>query len=581
MQLRKFDISSLKGKLAKIRDWMTNHSLPPKLVFILMGIISTIWFLIRVIPKPSRASYPCMRVAAPMMSGFVLYLLAIAGITAASRKSGRKIFNVRYWSTALLLTGVVIAMAIAPSNNIETIVEDADTYAGPADSPNSPIGEARGIYPGRVVWVWNPDATNEKFEHNDVDAYQYFPFPDNNNSEVIAKMFRDGVLKLTGKKSPDKAWDAIFRYYNKNKSNKDKGYTKGEKIFIKINQGQAGWLLTRDDKAKGNVVPRTLAPNDGKRKNLLPTETGPYAILEMLRELVNDYKVDQNDIYIGDPMNPIYAHNYDVWVKEFPQVHYIDKTTTNFGRTQVKFTEKTLVYYSDKKITDKLMDIHEDATYMITSAVLKPHGAAGISLTAKSNFGNVGRSGAHHLHYSHLATQREGSPNNIGYKKYRCLVDLMGSQYLGQKNVFLFVEGLFGGGSDEVKGPVKYFMPPFNNDWCNSLFMSLDQVAIESVGFDFLRTEWNGKRTHDQVNAAWEAISSIRGVDDYIHQAADSKNWPDGITYDPDGSGKPIPSLGVHEHWNNENDKQYSRNLGNGKGIELVSIPANLVKGGK
>jgi hypothetical protein len=71
------------------------------------------------------------------------------------------------------------------------------------------------------------------------------------------------------------------------------------------------------------------------------------------------------------------------------------------------------------------------------------------------------------------------------------------------------------------------------------------------------------------------------GVDDYMHQAADPSNWPNGIVYDPDNSGKPIPVLGVHEHWNNAVDKQYSRNLGNGNGIELVSIPENLVKGGK
>jgi hypothetical protein len=30
----------------------------------------------------------------------------------------------------------------------------------------------------------------------------------------------------------------------------------------------------------------------------------------------------------------------------------------------------------------------------------------------------------------------------------------------------------------------------------------------------------------------------------------------------------------VHEHWNNATDKKYSRNLGTGKGIELVTITA-------
>jgi uncharacterized membrane protein YuzA (DUF378 family) len=38
-----------------------------KIVFIVLGISSTIWFLVRVIPKPQRATYPCMRAAAPIM----------------------------------------------------------------------------------------------------------------------------------------------------------------------------------------------------------------------------------------------------------------------------------------------------------------------------------------------------------------------------------------------------------------------------------------------------------------------------------------------------------------------------------
>ena len=36
------------------------------------------------------------------------------------------------------------------------------------------------------------------------------------------------------------------------------------------------------------------------------------------------------------------------------------------------------------------------------------------------------------------------------------------------------------------------------------------------------------------------------------------------------GGSKPLASLGVHEHWNNPADRQYSRNLGTGDGIELI-----------
>jgi hypothetical protein len=153
----------------------------------------------------------------------------------------------------------------------------------------------------------------------------------------------------------------------------------------------------------------------------------------------------------------------------------------------------------------------------------------------------------------------------------------MGSRYLGQNTVLYLVDGLFGGGSWETRGPVRYFMAPFNNDWSSSIFVSQDQVALESVCFDFLRTEWNGINKHDPSNNSSETSPNINGVDDYLHQAADSSNWPAGIQYDPDKSGKPLHSLGTHEHWNNSEKKEYSRNLGFDKGIELVSVPDTLV----
>jgi hypothetical protein len=108
-------------------------------------------------------------------------------------------------------------------------------------------------------------------------------------------------------------------------------------------------------------------------------------------------------------------------------------------------------------------------------------------------------------------------------------------------------------------------MAPFNDDWMSSIFVSLDPVAIESVGFDFLRTEY----TADKPTASYP---QMEGVDDYLHQAADSANWPDGIMYDPEQDGSMLASLGVHEHWNNADDMQYARNLGEDYGINLVKL---------
>ena len=122
---------------------------------------------------------------------------------------------------------------------------------------------------------------------------------------------------------------------------------------------------------------------------------------------------------------------------EFPDVVYIDRFSDMFGRTLIKPTEKDLVFYSDKKQSDKLYNVIENADYMINVASLKPHGSAGISLTAKNHYGSQARKNASHLHYSHVAPSWEinpreaGNPSNGGYKKYRSMVDLMGSRYLG------------------------------------------------------------------------------------------------------------------------------------------------------
>lgn len=153
------------------------------------------------------------------------------------------------------------------------------------------------------------------------------------------------------------------------------------------------------------------------------------------------------------------------------------------------------------------------------------------------------------------------------------MVDIMGHKNLGANTMLFIIEGLYGGSESEVKPPRKWNMEPFNGHWSSSIFMSLDQVALESVCYDFLRTEFNG------VNQP-EAYPNWFGVDDYLHQAADPANWPEGLEYNPDGTGV-LKSLGVHEHWNNAQEKQYSRNLGTGSGIELKQISGKLVSAPK
>ena len=575
----KFDIFKLKGRLSWIRDLMQEHHVHPKLLFILLEILSTIWFLFRVIPKPSRASYPCMQAAAPFMSGFVLYLLSLGGVTLFLRKAWRNILNAKYLAAVTFFFIALSTSVITLIHGNQLIYARNKSLTLIEEQANQPIGKALGINPGRVVWAWNKEATNEKCTNN-FQAKDWYFKSENTNAEEVSKMVRESVCKLCGKSTIPESWNELFSYHNKKKHHTNKGYTKGEKIFIKINQGTARWLLSQENKDNGYYYPSILNP-DGEQQeaNFGTTETEPYVVLELLRELVNEMGIAQADIAVGDPMSDIYGYNYDLWFKEFPEVNYIDKYSSMHGRTLIHATSNDLVYYSDKSPKDKLFDVIEKADYLINVANLKPHSRAGISLCAKNHFGSIASPTAEHLHYSLLSPSgRVGVSSKDAYHKYRVLVDLMGSKYLGQNTMLYVVDGLYGGGASEIKKPVKYLMSPFNSDWCNSLFVSQDEVALESVCFDFLRTEWNGINQHDAVNNTPETNPNMAGVDDYLHQAADSSNWPAGIIYDPDNSGNPISSLGTHEHWKDAESKQYSRNLGFDKGIELVSIPDTLVK---
>ena len=65
-------------------------------LWIVLGLASVIWVLIRVVPKPSRATYPCQKVAQPLAAGFIAWLLGLAGSTLFIRRARRLFQRQRY-----------------------------------------------------------------------------------------------------------------------------------------------------------------------------------------------------------------------------------------------------------------------------------------------------------------------------------------------------------------------------------------------------------------------------------------------------------------------------------------------------
>jgi hypothetical protein len=551
-----------------------------KFLFPFVGLAAMIWILIRVIPKPSRLSYPCVRTAMPIATGFIGYLAMLVVSAIAFIKSRKPL---RYFPVFFVGAFAVFGIAgfYVTGNNI--FQKDIELKVNAAVTANQPIGEAKGIFPGRVVWVHNVNAVNQNCQPSLLNHAWWMA--ENNNQSTIDSMVSAAIDSLTGEKSDSAAWQALFRYNNASRGKGSVNYVVGEKIFIKINEC-SGW--------GGNFNTTDLSKVNGSWYGM--SETTPATVLSVLHQLVDVVHVEQTDIYVGDPMRNIYKEWYEQWHPKYPNVHYIGiDNYSSLGREQVKESKTALIYYSDrgtvlhpgityslknidttKVYHDTFYSIFEDAEYLINIPQIKGHMRAGITLFAKNHFGSQTRSSAAHLHLGlPCPIEMENDTSRLGYGLYRIQVDLMTSSILRKKNLIFLLDGLWGTDYEQDK-PLKFQMAPFNNTYSSSMFASLDNVAIESVAYDFLRSEFTVARAQELGH---NAFIQMRGCDDYLHQAADSINWPAGIKYDPDSTGIHIYSLGVHEHWNNATDKKYSRNLGTGNGIELITVEPSQATG--
>jgi uncharacterized protein (DUF362 family) len=89
------------------------RNIPVQILLILVGFISLLWFIIRVIPKPSRALYPCQRVTFPLASAFVIWLIGILGSVTLFKRA-RKVFrDSRYVAAMAIMVAAIGFFAIS------------------------------------------------------------------------------------------------------------------------------------------------------------------------------------------------------------------------------------------------------------------------------------------------------------------------------------------------------------------------------------------------------------------------------------------------------------------------------------
>ncbi len=522
-------------------------------LWIVLGLAAVFWVLIRVVPKPSRAAYPCQRVAQPLAASFIAWVLGMAGSAMLIRKGRQLVKGQRYVGGGITL---ILATLICFVTLSDTRMAAASTGEFvPSDPANTPVGEGKGIHPGRVVWVYDDQLCDQG------GTSGWWWEDHRTDPEVARSMMSRALLNLTGISDPEASWDALFKHFNRERYQlDDTGYGAGDKIAIKIN----------------NIFSRSYQWTSSQ-----DNRPCPQMVHALLWQLVHLAGVPEEDItlydcifYHGDPVYQ-YCHS------DFPGVRWAEGDATDRPgyesgpgadpgtREKVVPDPECVVHYGDPDLvpgsgTVCLPTVVSEARYLIDIALPRPHDLAGVTLCAKNFFGSVYHPTLYqyyhgwHPEFMHQSVAARDFSESIPMRpmgSYNALVDLLGHSDLGGK-VLLFM-------AEAVR--YRYWSaPPFDGGPASSLFMSQDGVAIESVLLDFLRSEG--------------AVPSGT-ADNYLHEAARADDPPSGTVYDPENDGIRLASLGVHEHWNNPADKQYSRNLATGEGIELIQITDNTSSG--
>ena len=414
----------------------------------------------------------------------------------------------------VLLLLALAVLETAPGVTAQTQPETAPRGPKQFIAPNEPVGKGVGLHPGRVVWTHCPGVACWDMETGLWVEDRW------NSQEKADRMVRESVRALAGKPTVAKSWNALFRYFNQTHGRGRRGYRAGEQIAIKLNCNNA---ITHHDTVELN--------------------SSPFVTLALVRSLVYDAKVRQQDVVVCEPSRAVTDSIYDKIHREFPAVRVVDNLGGD-GREKCEYYPDRIPYSIDNgRMAQGLAKCIVDATYLINSALLKTHNGPGVTLTAKNWYG------ATDIHL----LWRQNAHNNISQDKrggrvgYKTFVDFIGHRDLGQKCLLYLIDGTYG--SRDVNGAPKpkWQQPPFDNDWCCSLLLSQDPLACDAVAMDMIIGEWPDFRS-----LAW--------CDEYLNEAARIPNPPSGTVYDPERDGCPLSApLGLAEHWNNAQERKYTR----------------------
>jgi hypothetical protein len=297
----------------------------------------------------------------------------------------------------------------------------------------------------KVIHVHSPSATSWDFSSGWYGDYV--------NQTKVNEMVDNGLTELTGQATFLAAWAALLP-----------SYAVGQKIAIKINLNNA----TCDD--SDQII-----------------DALPQPINSVIRGL-KAIGVAESDIWVYDVTN--------AWGSSAMPARLVNKTTalypgvqfhaaTGSCSTALGYSAVEKIHFnvppgkpsiSDRPICNALAN----ATYLINMPIMKKHTFAGVTLAFKNHFGSFD-----HCEFLHWSVDT-GDPQYTS--AYSALINIYNNRHFKNKTVLTIGDGLYGARINNY-GEVPSPWSTFDNHAPNSLFFSLDPVAIDCVMCDFLSAE--------------------------------------------------------------------------------------------
>jgi uncharacterized protein (DUF362 family) len=277
-------------------------------------------------------------------------------------------------------------------------------------------------------------------------------YGDHVDQTLVNGMLERGLEELTGAATVVEAWQSLLP-----------GYAAGEKIAVKVNLNNARSCADTD-----NIIDALIEP-----------------VNALIRSLVSA-GVCEEDVWVYDASRGMPSRFYDR--RRYTKATFLDASGCADERATFDHDDASLrVPFSHPAMQAErwLTDLLYRATYVINMPILKRHSLHPVTLGFKNHFGSLsslGGSGDDNPHPYIVPTDYRYSSD------FSPLVDINANPNIAAKTVLTVGDGLFGAPSVSA-APVRWTQT-FGGDAPNSLLLSCDPVAIDSVMLDLLDAEF-------------------------------------------------------------------------------------------